>query len=117
MCLMTETDSPKEKKMTHLDMIRSASMTGDNTIQYSHRLRKLLTQKVHTIKGSVLGLSYEKASEQDLFRERREIPVRMDWSTRRVVDFIEVTLMSAGTLSPTNEKKKKLRVYSFSTLQ
>lgn len=30
--------------------------------------------------------------------------MRMDWSTRRVVDFIEVTLMSAGTLSPTKRK-------------
>lgn len=30
----------------------------------------------------------------------------MDWSTRRVVDLMEVTLMSAGTLSPTEEKKK-----------
>lgn len=29
------------------------------------------------------------------------IPVRMDWSTRRVVDLMEMILMSAGTLSPT----------------
>lgn len=33
--------------------------------------------------------------------------MRMDWSTRSVVDLIEVTLMSAGTLSPTNKTKKK----------
>lgn len=29
------------------------------------------------------------------------LPVRMDWSTRRVVDFMDVILISAGTLSPT----------------
>lgn len=36
-------------------------------------------------------------------------PVRMDWSTLRVVERMEVSLMSAGTLSPTvvkNETKK-----------
>lgn len=32
----------------------------------------------------------------------------MDWSTRRVVDFMEVTLMSAGTLSPTKREGKKV---------
>lgn len=30
------------------------------------------------------------------------LPVRMDWSTRRVVDLMEMILMSAGTLSPTS---------------
>lgn len=33
-------------------------------------------------------------------------PVRMDWSTLRVVEQMEVSLMSAGTLSPTVVKKK-----------
>lgn len=33
-------------------------------------------------------------------------PVRMDWSTLRVVERMEVSLMSAGTLSPTVVKKK-----------
>lgn len=28
--------------------------------------------------------------------------MRMDWSTRRVVDLMEMILMSAGTLSPTS---------------
>lgn len=32
----------------------------------------------------------------------RHVPVRMDWSTRRVVDLMEMILMSAGTLSPTS---------------
>lgn len=32
----------------------------------------------------------------------KHIPVRMDWSTRRVVDLMEMILMSAGTLSPTS---------------
>lgn len=31
------------------------------------------------------------------------VPVRMDWSTRRVVDFIETIRISAGTLSPTGK--------------
>lgn len=30
------------------------------------------------------------------------LPVRMDWSTRSVVDLMEMILMSAGTLSPTS---------------
>lgn len=33
-------------------------------------------------------------------------PVRMDWSTLRVVERMEVSLMSAGTLSPTVVKKE-----------
>lgn len=32
------------------------------------------------------------------------LPVRIDWSTLRVVDLIEVSLMSAGTLSPTVDR-------------
>lgn len=32
----------------------------------------------------------------------KHIPVRMDWSTRRVVDLMEMILISAGTLSPTS---------------
>lgn len=48
------------------------------------------------------------------------IPVRMDWSTRRVVDLMEMILMSAGTLSPTifpdrqpqeRQKKKQKTLY------
>lgn len=35
-------------------------------------------------------------------------PVRIDWSTLRVVDFIEVKRMSAGTLSPTERKQTML---------
>jgi len=35
----------------------------------------------------------------------------MDWSTLRVVDLIDVTLISAGTLSPTR-KQNGLRVTS-----
>lgn len=31
----------------------------------------------------------------------QHLPVRMDWSTRRVVDLMEMILISAGTLSPT----------------
>lgn len=34
------------------------------------------------------------------------LPVRIDWSTRRVVDLIDMILMSAGTLSPTRENKQ-----------
>lgn len=52
----------------------------------------------------------------------RHLPVRMDWSTRRVVDLMEMILMSAGTLSPTsvhtnthrnaeNKSYKKLRLF------
>lgn len=37
------------------------------------------------------------------------LPVRMDWSTLRVVDLMEVSLMSAGTLSPTIRGKKQLK--------
>lgn len=39
--------------------------------------------------------------ENRCFSLRNSLPVRIDWSTRRVVDFMEVILMSAGTLSPT----------------
>ncbi len=35
------------------------------------------------------------------------LPVRIDWSTLRVVDLIEDSLMSAGTLSPTVDRKNK----------
>lgn len=34
------------------------------------------------------------------------LPVRIDWSTLRVVDLIDVSLMSAGTLSPTVDRNK-----------
>lgn len=33
------------------------------------------------------------------------LPVRMDWSTLRVVDLMEQIRMSAGTLSPTATKQ------------
>lgn len=33
-------------------------------------------------------------------------PVRMDWSTRSVVEQMDVSLMSAGTLSPTEERER-----------
>lgn len=35
------------------------------------------------------------------------LPVRIDWSTLRVVDLIEDSRMSAGTLSPTVDRKNK----------
>lgn len=35
-------------------------------------------------------------------------PVKMDWSTLRVVERMEVSLMSAGTLSPTAEKDRNV---------
>lgn len=35
------------------------------------------------------------------------LPVRIDWSTLKVVDLMEVNLISAGTLSPTNWGEKK----------
>lgn len=35
------------------------------------------------------------------FRIDTDSPVRIDWSTLSVVDLIDVSLMSAGTLSPT----------------
>lgn len=44
------------------------------------------------------------------FSLENPLPVRIDWSTRRVVDFMEVILMSAGTLSPTAGWEKKKRV-------
>ena len=37
------------------------------------------------------------------------LPVRMDWSTLSVVDLIEVSLMSAGTLSPTVERNRNAK--------
>lgn len=42
--------------------------------------------------------------EKHVWRDQRlleSLPVRMDWSTRRVVDLMLTILMSAGTLSPT----------------
>lgn len=38
------------------------------------------------------------------------LPVRMDWSTRRVVDLMEMILMSAGTLSPTSDHTEKTQI-------
>lgn len=40
---------------------------------------------------------------------RRHAPVRMDWSTRRVVDRISMIRMSAGTLSPTTRARAEQR--------
>lgn len=37
-------------------------------------------------------------------------PVRIDWSTRRVVDLMEMILMSAGTLSPTSVRTDRNRL-------
>lgn len=37
------------------------------------------------------------------------LPVRMDWSTLRVVDLIEQMRMSAGTLSPTTKSRSIIR--------
>lgn len=37
-------------------------------------------------------------------------PVRMDWSTRRVVDLMDRMRISAGTLSPTVERVNKSQV-------
>lgn len=34
----------------------------------------------------------------------------MDWSTRRVVDLMEMSLMSAGTLSPTSVHTDRTRL-------
>lgn len=48
------------------------------------------------------------------FRMDTDSPVRMDWSTLRVVEHMEVSRMSAGTLSPTEEKQvQKKRLVSF----
>lgn len=44
------------------------------------------------------------------------LPVRIDWSTLSVVDLMEDSLMSAGTLSPTvdrNNKEHKTFKYLF----
>lgn len=35
------------------------------------------------------------------------LPVRIDWSTLSVVDTIDDSLMSAGTLSPTVDRNNK----------
>ncbi len=50
------------------------------------------------------------------FRMDTDSPVRMDWSTLRVVEHMEVSRMSAGTLSPTEEKqvqKRETRIIFF----
>lgn len=41
------------------------------------------------------------------FSTDTDSPVRIDWSTLRVVERMEASLMSAGTLSPTVVTKKK----------
>lgn len=43
------------------------------------------------------------------------LPVRMDWSTRRVVDLMEMILMSAGTLSPTRQRRVALFLQGYTT--
>lgn len=43
----------------------------------------------------------EKNTQEADLKFLESLPVRMDWSTRRVVDLMEIILMSAGTLSPT----------------
>lgn len=45
----------------------------------------------------------EKNTQEADLKFLESLPVRMDWSTRRVVDLMEIILMSAGTLSPTVE--------------
>lgn len=44
------------------------------------------------------------------------LPVRIDWSTLSVVDLMEVNLISAGTLSPTNRLKKKKKAANVSNV-
>lgn len=55
---------------------------------------------------SILGSEMQRCSSQ-----MSTVPVRMDWSTLRVVDLIDVILISAGTLSPTR-KQNGFRVIS-----
>ena len=40
-----------------------------------------------------------------------DLPVRIDWSTRRVVDLMHTSLISAGTLSPTGGEGRHIRKY------
>lgn len=50
-------------------------------------------------------MAEEKMFDGCDFVSRHVLPVRMDWSTLRVVDLIEQIRMSAGTLSPTITKE------------
>lgn len=49
--------------------------------------------------------SWQKTGGQSAFSTHPNAPVRMDWSTRNVVERISMMRMSAGTLSPTARKR------------
>lgn len=46
-------------------------------------------------------------NSQRQMRFETVLPVRIDWSTLSVVDLIEDSLMSAGTLSPTVDRNER----------
>jgi len=55
-----------------------------------------------TQKGSVAWYARERRRRR---RRRWWLPVRIDWSTRSVVDLMDDIRMSAGTLSPTVKRQ------------
>lgn len=80
-----------------------------------------------------MGVAYERLTENSMFflswltalgsgtgsvclSTETDSPVRMDWSTLRVVERMDVSLMSAGTLSPTRDKQRYRvqRTYGYS---
>lgn len=70
-------------------------------------------KQVTFIMTTIIGLLSSRTDvcnpKKHRFSLENPLPVRIDWSTRRVVDFMEVILMSAGTLSPTVGWEKKKR--------
>lgn len=74
-------------------------------VRVGHKNIKRLTEK------SMFFLSWLTARGSGTgsvcFSTDTDSPVRIDWSTLRVVERMEASLMSAGTLSPTVVTKKK----------
>lgn len=75
----------------------------------SIKIRQTQSLKRRLTENSMFFLSWLTARGSGTgsvcLRTDTDSPVRMDWSTLRVVERMEVSLMSAGTLSPTEKTK------------
>lgn len=99
-CLITDTDSPIENRQTHTYTKLSSRHWRMSTTDIEQNKQ----QKCYSASIQVTALSFCFST----------VPVRIDWSTRRVVDLIETIRISAGTLSPTG-KIKHVYIYHIYT--
>lgn len=100
-CLMTDTDSPGEEQ-EHCGGVYGSLLGHTQELSFGP-----VTFSPPNILAHVHTAGNFHHVHQRCVSVWRVVPVRMDWSTRNVVDLIEVTRMSAGTLSPTERGKEK----------